>query len=157
MWAPLVQSRHPFACYWDEVGADAPPGPALPAQLMTVAQVAVAGSLLRPFGWRLLTAHDDGSLLRFAGQMGWWTRARLAIADIRETVHRERGYRRPFESRRVQVHAWRQRLMSPVVRSGPLQSWALQCWALRSWILQGPRPAHRPPRWTISAPPCWRR
>jgi hypothetical protein len=74
---------------------------------MTVAQLAAAGSLQRAFGWRLQTAHDDGSLLRFAGQMGWWTRARLAIAETHETVHRERRYHRPFESRREQVHVQR--------------------------------------------------
>jgi hypothetical protein len=70
---------------------------------MTVAQLAAAGSLQQAFGRRLLTAHDDGSLLRFAGQMGWWARA---IAETPETVLRERRYRRPFESRREQVHAW---------------------------------------------------
>jgi hypothetical protein len=81
----------------------------------------------------LLIAHDDGSLLRFAGQTGWWTRARPVIAETHETVLRERRYLRPFESHRAQVHARRLRLMSPAVRS----------WPLRSWMLQKPRPAHR--------------
>jgi hypothetical protein len=53
-------------------------------------------------------ANDDGSLLRFAGQMEYWrTRAGLVIADTPETVLRERRYRRPFESSRQQVHAGR--------------------------------------------------
>ena len=68
-------------------GLDGPPATwsALPAQLTTGAWIAAEGSLLPALGWGLVAANHDGSLLRFAGQMGQRpARARLAIAETRE-------------------------------------------------------------------------
>jgi len=77
----------------------------LPAQLTTDAWIATEGSLLPALVWRLVIANDDGSLLRFAGQMGQRrTLARLAIAETYERALGERRYPRPFESRRGQLH-----------------------------------------------------
>jgi hypothetical protein len=86
MPAPLVQSRR-ASCYRDEAGVDAPPATwsALPAQLTTGAWIATESLLLRPSEGRLVAENDDGSWLRFAGQLGQRpTRARLAIAETRE-------------------------------------------------------------------------
>ena len=66
---------------------DAPPATwsALPAQLTTGAWIATESLLLRASGWRLVAANDDGSWLRFAGQLGQRpARARLAVAETRE-------------------------------------------------------------------------
>src|SRR5450631_4578384 len=106
MPAPLVQSRH-ASCYRDEAGVDAPPATwsALPAQRTTGAWIATGSLLLRASGWRPAAANDDGSWLRFAGQLGQRpTRARLAIAETRGRALRQWRHPRPFESRRGQVH-----------------------------------------------------
>jgi len=86
MPAPVAQSRRASCCR-DEAGVDAPPAmwSALPAQLTTGVRIATESLLLRASGWRVVAANDDGSWLRFAGRLGQHpTRARLAIAEIRE-------------------------------------------------------------------------
>jgi hypothetical protein len=57
----------------------------MPAQLTTGAWIATESLLPWASGWRLVAANDDGSWLRFAGQLGQCpTRARLAIAELAE-------------------------------------------------------------------------